>query len=282
MPGVLIAGCGYVGTAAAKLFRHQGWDVTAWTRSGELADRDLTIPRRAVDLRRSDEVRQNSFECDVVVHCASSRGGEAGEYRRLYLDGAANLAANFPRARLIFTSSTSVYAQSDGSWVDENSPAEPASEKGKILREAEEIVLAREGIVLRLAGVYGPRRSFLLQSVMNGTASISNAEERYVNQIHRDDIASAISLVARPLLISPRRILNVVDDMPAPQWEILIWLSRKLGKPLSESPGAVQRKRGDSNKRVKNDRLRELGWSARYPSFKEGFLRSIIPAMNPL
>jgi nucleoside-diphosphate-sugar epimerase len=281
MPRVLIVGCGYIGTAAAKLFRDQGWDVTAWTHSGELADPDLFIARNAVDLRQLEEVRRNSFECDVVAHCASSRGGEASEYRRLYLDGVANLAATFPRARLIFTSSTSVYPQRDGNWVDENSPAEPTSEKGKILREAEEIVLRREGIVLRLAGIYGPGRSFLLQSVMNSTASISDAG-RYVNQIHRDDVASAICLVAGTKLISPPRILNVVDNAPAPRREILIWLSLELGKPLSELPGPIQQKRGDSNKRVRNDRLRALGWFALFPTFKEGFQHSVLPAMNSL
>jgi nucleoside-diphosphate-sugar epimerase len=282
MPRILIAGCGYVGAATAKLFLDHAWDVTAWTLSGEIADRDLSMARRAVDLRQLDEVRRNSFECDAVVHCASSRGGEAREYRRLYFDGVSNLAESFPRARLIFTSSTTVYAQRDGTWVDENSPAEPASEKGKILRAAEEIVLTKEGIVLRLAGIYGPGRSFLLQSVMNGTASISDAEARYVNQIHRDDVASAICLVAGTRTIRAPRILNVVDNAPVPRREILNWLSLQLGKPLPESRGAVERKRGDSNKRVRNDRLRELGWSALYPTFQEGFQHSVLSAINSL
>src|SRR5947209_1828150 len=118
MSRVLIAGCGYVGIATARLFRSEGWDVTAWTRSGELADRQLahTITSCAVDLRQAQDVRQNRFECDVVVHCASSGGGDADDYRRVYRDGVQNLIADFPGARVIFTSSTSVYGQRDGSW----------------------------------------------------------------------------------------------------------------------------------------------------------------------
>ena len=134
MPDVLIAGCGYVGIATAKLFRAEGWSVTAWTRSGEIADRGLDIQRCAVDLRDRSDVEKNSFRCNVVVHCASSGGGDAHQYRRIYHDGVANLIACFPSARILFTSSTSVYPQSDGDWVDETSPAEPSSAKGKVLR----------------------------------------------------------------------------------------------------------------------------------------------------
>jgi nucleoside-diphosphate-sugar epimerase len=271
---ILIAGCGYVGTATAKLFHQQGWTVTAWTRTGDIADHELPIAKRAVDLRQADDVRRNSFECDVVVHCASSGGGDAAEYRRIYRDGAANLAASFPRARLIFTSSTRVYEQRDGSWVDENSPAEPVSDKGKILREAEKAVLATGGIVLRLGGIYGPARSFLLQGVINGTASSS--ADRYVNQIHRDDIASAIFFLVQRPAIAPPRIFNVVDDMPVPRREILKWLSAQLRKPLSDLPNEDARSRGQSNKRVSNAKLRALGWSPVYPGYQEGFLRSVL------
>ena len=272
MPSVLIAGCGYVGIATAKRFLAQGWNVTGWTRSDEIADGDLTIQRCAVDLRDPEDVRKNFFPCDLVVHCASSGGGGAAEYRRLYRDGAANLVSSFPRARILFTSSTSVYPQHDGGWVDEDSPAEPASAKGKILREAETIVLGTGGIVLRLAGIYGPGRSFFRQSILNGTASLSDRADRYVNQIHRDDIASAILLVARRTTITPPRIFNVVDDAPSPRGEILTWLSTQMKKPLVDSAAAFEGRRADSDKRVSNAKLRALGWSPQYSSYKEGLL----------
>jgi len=221
-----------------------------------------------------ETVRRNSFAADVVVHCASSG---ADSYLHVYRDGVANLAACFPNARIIFTSSTSVYPQRDGSSVTEESVAKPNSENAQILRQAEKIVLASEGIVLRVAGIYGPGRSFLLHSVMNRTAVIG---DRFVNQVHRDDVASAISFLAQSRAVDPPRIFNVVDDTPAPRAEILNWLSVRLGLPLSSSPPTARPKRGRSNKRVSNAKLRALGWVPAYPSYREGLDRSVLPALE--
>ena len=276
MPRVLIAGCGYVGSAAARLFAKEGWEVIGWTKSGQSAELpgESAISLFAVDITDLQTVCRNSFSADAVVHCASSG---ADSYRHVYRDGAANLAACFPSARLIFTSSTSVYPQRDGRPVTEDSPAEPASENAQILRQAEKIVLDNDGIVLRVAGIYGPGRSFLLRSVMNGTSVIS---DHFVNQVHRDDVASAISFLARSRAVDLPRIFNVVDTNPAPRSEILDWLSTRAGIPLSSSPAPATTKRGHSNKRVSNAKLRALGWVPAYPSYREGFDRSVLPALE--
>jgi nucleoside-diphosphate-sugar epimerase len=276
MPHVLIAGCGYVGSAAAKLFANSGWDVTGWVRTPQMAGRvgESEISLKAVDITNLDAVRSNAFTADVVVQCASSG---ADSHRHVYRDGAANLSACFPGARLVFTSSTSVYPQRDASLVNEQSPAEPDSDDARILREAEEIVLENEGIVLRVAGIYGPGRSFLLRSVMNGTAP---GKDRIVNQVHRDDVASAMLFIAQCPTIVPPRIFNVVDNTPAPQAEILRWLSARLELPVPESAATPKQKRGRSNKRVSNAKLHALGWAAMYPSYREGFDQSVIPALE--
>jgi nucleoside-diphosphate-sugar epimerase len=276
MPRVLIAGCGYVGSAAARLFAKEGWEVMGWTKSGQSAElpRESAISLFAVDITDLETVCRNSFPADAVVHCASSG---ADSYRHVYSDGAANLAACFPSARLIFTSSTSVYPQRDGRPVTEDSPAEPASENAQILRQAEKIILDHDGIVLRVAGIYGPGRSFLLRSVMNGSPVIS---DHFVNQVHRDDVASAMSFLARSRAADPPRIFNVVDDTPAPRSEILDWLSTRVRIPLSSSPATATAKRGHSNKRVSNAKLRALGWVPAYPSYREGFDRSVLPALE--
>src|SRR5437764_1315264 len=276
MPSVLIAGCGYVGSATAKLFAEEGWEVIGWTRREQSAERTLesAISLCAVDITDLEAVRRNRFPADVVVHCASSG---ADSYLHVYRGGAANLAACFPNARIIFTSSTSVYPQRDGSSVTEDSPAEPAFENAQILRQAEKIILDHYGVVLRVAGIYGPGRSFLLRSVMNGTSVIS---DRFVNQVHRDDVASAISFLAQSRAVDPPRIFNVVDDTPASRAEILDWLSERLGIPLSNSAPSPESKRGRSNKRVSNAKLRALGWVPAYPSYREGFGRSVLPALE--
>ena len=272
MPRVLIAGCGYVGSAAAKLFAAEHWEVIGWTRSEQSAGRTRgrAISFSAVDITDLETVRRNSFAADVVVHCASSG---ADSYLHVYRDGVANLAACFPNARIIFTSSTSVYPQRDRSLVTEESPAKPDSDDARTLRAAEEIVLENGGIILRVAGIYGPGRSFLLRSAMNGTAV---ATDRIVNQIHRDDIASAIFFVGQCQTIKPPRIFNVVDDAPAPRAEILAWLSERLNLPLPPSLAPPKQKRGRSNKRVSNAKLRALGWAPAYPSYREGFDQSVL------
>ena len=276
MPRVLIAGCGYIGSAAARLFSEEGWEVIGWTRSEQSAERagESAISLCALDITDLETVRRNRFAADVVVHCASS-GSDS--YLHVYRDGATNLATCFPNARIIFTSSTSVYPQRDGRFVTEENAAESDSENSRILRQAEKIVLANDGIVLRVAGIYGPGRSFLLRSVMKGTAVIS---DRFVNQVHRDDVASAIFFLARCRALDPPRLFNVVDDTPAPQAEIMDWLSARLGLPLSNSSPSPESKRGRSNKRVSNAKLRALGWAPAYPSYREGFDRSVLPALE--
>src|SRR5262245_11256198 len=124
MPHVLIAGCGYVGTVVARLFANSGWDVTGWVRTNQMAGPvgEGQTELKAVDITNLDAVRHNAFAANVVVHCASSG---ADSYRHVYRNGAANLSACFRNARLVFTSSTSVYPQRDRSLVTEESPVEP-------------------------------------------------------------------------------------------------------------------------------------------------------------
>jgi len=130
MPSVLIAGCGYVGSATAKLFAEEGWEVIGWTRREQSAERTLesAISLCAVDITDLEAVRRNRFPADVVVHCASS---SADSYLHVYRDGAANLAACFPGARIIFTGSTSVYPQYDGSFVTERAQPSPVPKTHK-------------------------------------------------------------------------------------------------------------------------------------------------------
>src|SRR5436190_18271735 len=121
---------------------------------------------------------------DAVMHCARSSGGDADAYCQIYLNGARNLLDRFVGSTMLFTSSTSVYAQRDGSWVTEESQTKPARETGRILLETEELVLGDGGIVARLAGIYGPRRSALLSTFLAGEAIVDRGNDRFVNQVH--------------------------------------------------------------------------------------------------
>jgi nucleoside-diphosphate-sugar epimerase len=281
MPRVLIAGCGYLGQAVAELFLGDKWEIEGWTMSSESAQQLSTIsyPVRAVDISQADQILARKGDFDAVIHCASTRGGDVDLYRRVYLDGARNLLDQFGKARILFTSSTSVYAQTDGEEVTEKSAAEPKTETGKILREAEELVLAKRGIVIRLGGIYGPGRSALLRKFLSGDAILDPENDRFINAIHRDDAAAAIRLLLEREE-SAGQIYNVVDNEPILLSECYRWLATKLNRALPpEGRSTSKRKRGESNKRVSNAKLRSLGWSPRYPSFAAGMERSVLPSL---
>ena len=281
MRRILIAGCGYVGQATADLFHRAGWEVEGWTKSGGPIDKPYPII--AVDLSQREQVNARPENFDLVIHCASTRGGDIDLYRRVYLEGARNLRDRFIGSTILFTSSTSVYGQTNGEWVTEESEANPAHESGQVLRETEKMILASGGIVARLAGIYGPGRSALLQKFLSGKAAIDPERDRFVNQVHRDDIATALfSLLDRPGPVGG--IYNVVDDEPILQSECYQWLATRLNRPLlplaarSTSTG----KRGQSNKRVSNSKLRGMGWIPRYPTFADAMEKSILPSVTNL
>ena len=282
MSRILVAGCGYVGSAAADLFHAAGWEVHGWTQSDESAA-DLAekpYPVIAVDITNGREIGKHPENFDVVIHCASTRGGDVTLYRQIYLAGARNLSERFLGSTILFTSSTSVYAQHDGSWVNEDSETKPASETGQILLETEKAVRRGGGLVVRLAGIYGPGRAAMLRKFLEGKAAIDPENDRYVNQVHRDDIAAALYLlVNRPAAAA--EVYNVVDDQPILQSDVYRWLARKLGRalpPIAKSTSAS--KRGRSNKRVSNAKLRKLGWVPHYPTFADAMEKSILASMS--
>jgi nucleoside-diphosphate-sugar epimerase len=282
MPRILIAGCGYVGEATADLFHSAGWNVEGWVHSKQSAARLSGKPYsiRVIDVSQRGEVAKHTVAFDAVIHCASSRGGDAEAYREIYLNGVRHLLESFTKAKILFTSSTSVYAQRDGSRVTEESETKPLRETSGILLEVEKLVLEKGGLVMRLAGIYGPRRSALLSKFLNGTATINPNNDRFVNQVHRDDIASALFLLLNREAQTSAQIYNVVDDQPLLQSECYHWLALRLNRPPPPTRKSEQpRKRGDTNKRVSNAKLRRLGWTPHYPTFADAMEKSILPSL---
>lgn len=268
-PRLLIAGAGFLGAEVARRFAAAGWEVTALSASGA-ADFPNVV---ACDISQLAEVEKlRALTPEVVIDCVSSKGGGAAQYQRVYLEGARHLVLTFPTARFLYTSSTSVYGQMDGSDVTEDSPAEPARETGRILLATEALILATPGgIVLRLAGLYGRDRSMLLRKIQDGTAGIEGDGARWLNQIHRDDAASAVlHALTQPI---PGGLYNVSDDEPLPQAELLRWLATQLRQPIPPTvPISTNRQRPWTNKRVLNHKLRATGWQPQFPSYRDAFL----------
>lgn len=268
---VLIAGCGYVGHALAEKLRLAGAAVTALTHSEESAAalrKSCDFSIEACDIGSPESVRSLRSTPDLIVHCASSGRRGADAYEKVYLGGCENLISAFPDSPLLFTSSTSVYPQTSGELVTETSDAEPDRDTGKILRRAENAVLAASGIVARLAGLYGPGRSVILQRFLDGSAIIETGPSRALNQIHRDDVVSAILTLLQALPASAGQIYNVADGAPTTQRATFEALATHFGQPAPpEGPPDPNRKRGWTHKLISNAKLRQLGWAPAFPTF---------------
>lgn len=291
---VLIVGCGYVGLPLGAELVRQGHNVFGLRRSVATNDElqrvgitplqaDITQPAMLANLPR---------DFDWVVNCVASGGGGVDEYRQLYLQGMRNLIewlvpsaqrTSVEIPRIVYTSSTGVYGQNDGSLVDETSPTEPATETARVLVETEKLLLAagREkdfpAMVLRAAGIYGPERGYLLKQFLRGEARIEGAGARTLNMIHRDDLIRAI--IAALERGRGGEIYNAVDDEPVSQLEFFRWLAAKLGKPLPPvmpEDTAASRKRGSTNKRITNRKLKTgLGFNFTYPGYRDGYSAEI-------
>lgn len=268
----LIIGCGYIGLPLALELQRHGHRVTAWVHSPASAEAlaahhfDRVITGSVADVAVWSAVH---FTYDLVIHCASSGGGGEPAYEQVFHQGAIRLCEHLPRARKIFVSSTSVYGQTEGEIVTEESAAEPATATGQILRRAEDVVLAADATVVRSSGIYGPGRGVLFDKFCRGEAVIEGDGSRWMNQIHQRDLVAALAHLIEAG--APGQIYNATDDSPVTHFDYYLWCAEFLGKTLPPfGPVNVLRKRGLTNKLVSNAKLRTTGWAPIYPSFREG------------
>jgi nucleoside-diphosphate-sugar epimerase len=275
MAKVLIAGCGYVGCALGELLVARGDAV--WGLRRRPVDLPEGVEPLEADLAVSRTLRDLPAGLEFVVYAASPAGADDAYYRTAYVEGMTRLLealqsqGQAPR-RIFFLSSTAVYEQSRGEWVDESSETKPRDYRGKRLLEAEGLLRKSElaSTVLRLGGIYGPRRTRLLDSVRSGRATYPKGAPHYTNRIHRDDCAGAIAHLMT--LASPAPLYLLVDDDPAEEAVVKRWLAGALGapEPRAEKPPSEGR-RARSNKRCRNAALRSTGYELRFPTFREGY-----------
>jgi nucleoside-diphosphate-sugar epimerase len=285
---VLIVGCGYVGLPLGAELARQGHEVFGLRRSSagaeELAAAGLT-PLTA-DITLPADLARLPVAFDWVVNTVSSTRGGLDEYRQIYLAGTRNLIdwlAPMPLKKFVYTSSTSVYGQTDGSLVKETSPVQPASSTSQVLVEAELLLLdaARTrnfpAVILRVAGIYGPERGHLFLHYLRNEARIAGQGERLINMIHRDDLVGVVLAALRDG--RPGEIYNAADDEPVAQIHFFRWLSETLGKwmpPFATAAENAARKRGLTHKKVSNRKVKmELGYQFKYPTFRQGYTAEI-------
>ncbi len=285
MARILIAGCGQVGTLLGVKLHQAGHLV--WGLKRHATPLPAALQPLMADLTDPESLTHLPPDLDSVFYTAAPDGFNEISYRAVYVDGVANLLTalqqmgQHPR-RIFLTSSTSVYAQHQGEWVDENSPAEPSSFSGRLIRQGETLLWRGPypATIIRFGGIYGPGRLRLLDSLRKGNATCVEQPPAYTNRIHLEDCAAALQYLLR--LANPESLYLGVDNDPAPQCEVLRWLAERLGvsgPPVvaaAAGPEAAMR----SNKRCSNARLRASGFCLRYPSYKDGYgalLAQLIP-----
>lgn len=275
MANVLIAGCGYVGSALGVRLAAAGHTVWGLCRRPDALP--PSIHPLIADLTAPETLQALPPDMDFVFYTTAPDGSTDEAYRAAYVDGLGHLLqALISQGQLIqrvfLTSSTAVYAQSGGEWVDETSPTIPGHFTGARLLEGERLLLNGPfpATVLRLGGIYGPGRTGLIERVRQGAAVCLDGPPIYTNRIHRDDCAGVLHYLMT--LPDPDFLYLGVDDDPAEQCTVLRWLAAQLGVApprVEASPGFDRRRR--SNKRASNARLVASGYVFRYPSFREGY-----------
>lgn len=245
MARILIAGCGDVGIELGVRLTQAGH--TVWGLRRHCDTLPSSVHAFPADLTKPETLSALPPALDVVFYTAAPSGSSADNYRATYVDGIRHLLAALETQghtlqRFIFTSSTGVYAQEAGEWVDETSPTEPIHFSGRELLVSEQVVLNSSfpATVVRLGGIYGPGRTRLIDSVRKGTAVCTDGPPVYTNRIHRDDCMGVLQHVMK--LTQPDRLYLAVDHEPADQCVVLSWLALQLDlpPPRKETATAVQ------------------------------------------
>lgn len=270
---LLVIGAGDLGMRVAALAAQQGRPVIAVKR------RPAALPAGVTGIWTdvSRLVEQPLPAIEAVLCCLTPDRRDPDSYRRTYVDGLQAVLDATGRdgasPRLLFAGSTAVYVGDDGREVDERTATDVDSDEavpfnGRILREAERLLVGHaEACALRIGGIYGPGREMLLRRLSTPDATVQREPPLWTNRMHIDDVAGAVLHLLQVPALPP--VLNLVDDMPTSQADVLDGLAAMLGRqPLPAAPADLQAPQG---KRVRNTQLRALGFRCRYPSWREGY-----------
>ncbi|WOG28170.1 SDR family oxidoreductase [Endozoicomonas sp. 8E] len=273
---VLIAGCGDVGCELAQQLLDTG-NYSVWGLRRNIDRLPSGVHPVEGDLSNPEQLGEWPSNIDYVVYAAAADGPGQDNYHKAYLRGLSNVLSRLQAdghrpERVLFTSSTSSYHQNDGQWVDETSPTNPGRYAGKIMLEAEAILINSPfpATAVRFGGIYGPGRNRMINRVRAGEGCKAEPVI-YGNRIHRDDCAGILAhLIQRDEQKLPVDSLYLgVDHEPAPLYEVLHWLADQLDIMLDDTHPAPQPQRG--SKRCSNQRIIDAGYTFRFPNYKAGY-----------
>ena len=279
MAKILIIGCGSIGTQLAHNLAAKGHDVTGLKRNPPKLDIG-EINCFTADISLAYQLEELPLDFEFIYFIVSPDGRNKESYQTIYEIGLTNLIARFAKEgaspNWIFVSSTSVYGQSEGEWVDEESIAQPDNITSQYIRQAEQQLmdLNPQNIVVRFSGIYGPGREYLLRMAKQQSV-IQKDPPYYTNRIHQQDcIGVLIFLLEQSLAgVTLKQCYLASDDNPATMWDVMSWLTEHLSCKPPEVK--VNDKEVVMNKRCNNQRLKTLGYDFQYPDFKAGYLELI-------
>ncbi|MBF6648233.1 NAD-dependent epimerase/dehydratase family protein [Methylobacter sp. BlB1] len=270
MANILIVGCGGLGTRLAHVLSDKGHQVTGLKRHPPAHDSQIRYV--AADIASDIGLDALDTNFDQLFFIVTPDERTESDYRAIYEAGLHHLLAKLPQCPWIFVSSTGVYAQSQGEWVDEDSPAEPEAVTNQLIRQAEKqlIELNPDNIIVRFSGIYGPGRESLLRMAAQSPA-IQKEPPYFTNRIHHLDCVGVLDFLLEQRL-KGRKLENCYlasDDDPAPLWDVISWLAERMHC----APPAAKAVDQDAamNKRCSNRRLKDLGYQFRYPDYKKGY-----------
>ncbi len=272
---VLVAGAGWLGSALARRLVAMGDRVTGVRRDPGRAEglRPAGVEPLVLDLADPAAGLRLPPDLDAIVACQAASGDGVQPYREAYLEANRTLLGAAKRLGVrtfVYTGSTGVFGQRDGSDVDEDSPPAPAGPAAAVLADAEALVLGAEvpGIIVRLSGLYGPGRDWPVERVRQGQLALGPGDDAWMNFCHLDD---AVEGVAAALYRGSRgRVYHVTDAHPARRREVVEWVAGRLGVAVTRLPEGTA-PRGGPSRRIRGERSRaQLGLKLAYPSFREG------------
>jgi nucleoside-diphosphate-sugar epimerase len=267
---VLLIGCGDLGQRVARRFLARGDEVLALRRNppAEAAD---GIQWLRGDISSADGLPALPHGVTRLIHLPAPGAREAAAYRAVFVDGLKHVLDALDASRLkriVFVSSSAVYGEHQGGWVDEDTPPAPLGSNGRILLEAEAALAARglHSTALRLAGLYGPGRLQLIERLRQGAAGAPTSPEHWANRIHIDDAAAAVVHLA--LLPQAEPVYIGCDDTPLPLHELYADLARMIGAPAPREAAAPP---NVGSKKLSNARLRASGFTLQWPDSRQGY-----------
>lgn len=266
---ILQVGCGSLGSLIAQATLAQGHELTIVRRSHK------AVPAGAqafyLDVVAGEGLTAlHAIEADILLYCLAPVDGQS--YQQTYVDGLRHVLAHVSRAHLkhvFFVSSTGVYGEQQGEWIDDDTPAIPADADGQVILEAEQLLdgLACGHTALRVSGIYGPQRLYLLRLLQ--TQARWPTKTHWTNRMHELDVATAVvhlyQLVAdgRPL---PNHCI-LTDGVPAAQHEVLQWLAAQQHVPAPETPPLQPQ----SGKRIQGRFLQQTGFKPQFADYRAGY-----------